>query len=96
MFPILKVKEGDGTAGHTQPNVEIQHFHPKVREIIRTAMLDNRLNSLAYQLKQRARAFLQGESDDWLLIEFWNTDPSAHMPFVDYLNEQIIAERSKY
>jgi hypothetical protein len=94
-FPVLKVKEGNGVAGHIQPNIEIQNFDPGVRDIIRFAMLTSQMDSPIYKLRQTANAFLQGESDEWLFVEFWNHDPAAYMPFVDYLNEQIAAEKAK-
>jgi hypothetical protein len=44
-FPVLKVKEGNGVAGHIQPNIEIQNFDPGVRDIIRFAMLTSQMDS---------------------------------------------------
>ncbi|MDO8504884.1 MAG: hypothetical protein Q7S36_03470 [Candidatus Liptonbacteria bacterium] len=72
------------------PCIEIQNPKPEVREIIRKAVLDNFMDSPAYKVSKKAGAFLQGETDDWILVEFWQED---YQPFVDYLNKLLSAEK---
>ena len=95
LFPHLEVKPGSGFAGHTQPYVEIRDFHQGVGRIIKAAMLENRMDHPAYKLKKEAGAFLQGDQENWLLIEFWKPDPKDYMPFVEYLNGKIAELRNE-
>ena len=74
------------TSVHNMPCIEIQNPSLELREIIHRAIRANNFDDPAYQLKGKAGAFLQGDEEDWILVEFWQKD---YQPFVDYLNAQI-------
>lgn len=68
------------------PCIQIENPSQPWRSIIRQAITVNDMNDPAYGLRSEAGAFLQSDSDDYLLVEFWKPD---YQPFVDYLNERI-------
>ena len=73
-------------SGHGMPCVEIRNPTVEVRDVVRSAVLCNRADDVRYQLAHRAGAFLQGDDEDWILVEFWGGD---YQPFVDHLNQLI-------
>jgi hypothetical protein len=84
--PLLTVT----TSGHGMPCIEVVNPSPELREIIRRAITANRIDDPAYQLHTKAGAFLQGDAEDWILVEFWQKD---YQPFVDYLNGLLAAKK---
>jgi|GEM_PF-3417064 len=77
--PLLKVT----TSGHGMPCIEVVNPSPELKKIIHRAINANHIDDPAYQLRTKAGAFLQGDAEDWILVEFWQKD---YQPFVDHLN----------
>jgi len=74
------------TSVHNMPCIEIRNPTSVVRDIVRGAILCNLMDDKRYILHKKAGAFLQGDEEDWMLVEFWTKD---YQPFVDYLNELL-------
>ncbi len=53
----------------------------------------NYVDSLAYKLRTDCGAFLQGNEDGWILIEFWHPDSALCRPFMDYLNARVFDDQ---
>ena len=68
------------------PCIEVRNPTPELRRIIKGAIRTNHMDDPSYKLRQDAGAFLQGDSEDWILVEFWQKD---YQLFVDYLNSLI-------
>lgn len=66
--------------------IEIENPSEKERNIIRSAILENRMDHPAYIAKRKSMPFLQADYYDYILIEFWGKDPQ---PFLDYINKQM-------
>ena len=73
-------------SSHGLPCIEIKKPTPGLRQIIKNAVRANHIDDPAYNLRQEAGAFLQGDEEEWILVEFWQKD---YRPFVDYLNNLI-------
>lgn len=78
------------TSAQGLPCIEIQHPAPEIKSLIHRVLSANNLGDPAYELKNKAGAFLQSDSQDYLLVEFW-TD--GYRPLVDYLNQELIKLR---
>ena len=74
------------TSSNGLPCIEIRDPSPDLKRIIKNALKANHIDDPSYRLRQEAGAFLQGDSEDWILVEFWQKD---YQPFVDYLNNLI-------
>lgn len=57
-----------------------------VRAFVRKSVTANLMTDLDYQLRVQAGAFLQCDSQQYVLVEFWQQD---YQPFLDYLNENF-------
>lgn len=77
---------------HGMPCIQLINPSPEVRALIRRTVLNQQIDTKAYDVRTRAGAFLQGDEHDWILIEFWQDD---YLPFVDYLNAQIAAQEAQ-
>lgn len=98
---VPKKHEASEADGHTEhllhlskspeglPAVEIQDSSPSVQSTIRRMLSASQLDDPDYQERTKVGAFLQGDSDGWMLVEFWKGSPSEHQAFVDYLNNRI-------
>lgn len=75
-----------GTSCHGMPCIEITNPTEKIRNFLRNAVLENRVNESAYIAKRYSTPFLQSDHDDYILIEFWGKDPT---PFMDWLNINV-------
>lgn len=76
---------------HGMSCIQVENPSARLRDIIRQAIMANHIDDLAYELRTDAGAFLQSDSDDYILVEFWKPD---YQKFVDYLNEQISLEKN--
>jgi len=64
--------------------IEIENPTNKVRDFIRNAVMENRIEHPAYIASRNSTPFLQADYPDYLLVEFWGRNPQ---PFMDYLNK---------
>ena len=68
---------------HNMPSVQLVNPTELERKFIVNTVCCNRMDDERYKLRQRAGAFLQSDSADYVLVEFWQKD---YQPFVDWLN----------
>lgn len=73
-------------SANDMPAIELKNPAPEIREFILQAMRENRLGHPAYEARSKASAFLQSNSNDYLLIEFWN---QTYKEFIEYLNTEF-------
>jgi hypothetical protein len=57
--------------GHTQPHLEIRNPGKRLHDFFVYFVTCNYMPDPRYKLSHDVSAFLQGESPDWILIEFW-------------------------
>jgi len=74
------------TSFHGMLCIEVQRVTVEQCQFLRSAVLDNRTDSMFYLKRQTARPFLQGDDDGWILIEFWSRDEQAVNEYVAWLN----------
>ena len=74
------------TSLHGQNCIEIENPTQKVRQIIKSVLTANHFDDPDYQACQLPRPFLQCDTEDYMLIEFWGTNVPE---FVSYLQEKI-------
>ena len=67
--------------------IEIEHPSTPVRDKIRAAVMENRVNHPAYIAARPGMPFLQADYEDYLLVEFWGKDPK---PFMIYLEAELL------
>lgn len=69
---------------HGLPSIEVRDPSPALRALLYRA-LGTLANDPVYALRTRSGAFLQSDTSDYMLIEFWSP---AFSPFVDWLNQE--------
>lgn len=74
------------TSGHGMNALELRDPDPAVRAFVRKSVTANLMTDLDYQLRVQAGAFLQCDTGQYVLVEFWQQD---YQPFLDYLNENF-------
>ncbi len=77
------------TSSHGSRCLEFHNPSDELRSLIRETLLDNYMESEAYQVRQPSQPFLQCNCDDYILVEFWGRDPN---PYVEYLQRRIDEE----
>jgi hypothetical protein len=80
-FELTKSPEGLGA-------IEIHAASEHTRTIVRGILLANRFDDPDYQERIKVGAFLQGDSNGWLLIEFWKGSESDHRSFYEYVKSR--------
>ena len=65
---------------------DITNPSESLRQAIYQCIRDNFNDSPVYLLKLDAQPFLQCDSDDYMLIEFWSDDEASQQKFVDAIN----------
>ena len=68
------------------PSIQAENPSPEIRNLIHRAINADDLRDPAYEFKHKAGAFLQSDSEDYILVEFWMP---GYQPFVDYLNQEL-------
>jgi hypothetical protein len=68
--------------------LEIYPATEKQITFLRKAVTDNWIDSPFYQRKQKASPFLQGCTNDFILIEFWYKDLDEIKNYVNFLKEE--------
>ena len=58
----------------------------KLADICKRVIANNLINTPDYIISQKARPFLQCNTPDYTLIEFWTSDFGAIEWFVDFIN----------
>ena len=74
------------TCCHGTPALEFRDASPELHALLRSILLNRRMDTEDYRVTSAAGAFLQGGSDNtegWILIEFWV--PDGAQAFVDYV-----------
>jgi hypothetical protein len=74
------------TSGHGMTALELRDPDPVVRAFVRKSVTANLTTDLDYQLRVKAGAFLQCDSQQYVLVEFWQ---QSYKPFLNYLNENF-------
>jgi hypothetical protein len=74
------------TSGNGMNALELRDPDPAVRAFVRKSVTANLMTDLDYQLRVKAGAFLQCDTQQYVLVEFWQQD---YQPFLDYLNENF-------
>lgn len=77
------------------PAIQITDASEKTRAIIRRAVTANHFDDPSYQLRNKAGAFLQGDQERWILVEFWQGSTDDQQAFVDHLNKLLLGELKK-
>jgi hypothetical protein len=84
------------TVGCEQHSIQAHDLTQAECQLLRGIILNNRLDSLDNQACGASRPFLQGyqealpgESDGWVLIEFWTSNIVAIKLCVVYINAQF-------
>ena len=62
----------------------------RIADICKSVLLENRIDHLDYISRQKACPFLQCNTPEYTLIEFWTKDFKAIEDFVSYLNILIL------
>lgn len=75
------------TCGHGTPAIQVQNPTELERMFLRRAVLTQFTDDVFYQKKQDAKPFLQSETKDFIMIEFWGGQANAEL-FVDWINSQ--------
>jgi hypothetical protein len=79
----------------------IEIFNPSsiVRNFIISSVSCNYVNDINYIKKQNVHPFIQSNTDDYILIEFWTDDVKLIKDYIKFLNSQFldykITERGK-
>jgi hypothetical protein len=73
---------------HDQDCVEIINPTKTQRNIIRSVILNQLIESDDYKMRLSARPFLQCDYEEYILVEFWGRSEGIQ-PFVDYLNKKL-------
>ncbi len=81
-----------GYGGHGLPHMEVVRPTERERGFIQRVIRANHMDDPAYHARRNCQAFLQGDSEDWVLIEFWTDDLAECQRFVDYLNDHYPVE----
>ena len=68
------------------PAIEIKDASSETRSIIKRVLASNVMDDPDYKMRKKVGAFLQGDSDGWMLVEFWQGNTEDQQAFVDYLN----------
>lgn len=73
---------------HDLPAIELTGGELAQHKNVRAVILNSWTNSIEYNLRNRAGAFLQGQDDIdlWTLIEFWRDD---YAPLVEYIESLL-------
>lgn len=75
------------TCGHGTPAIQVENPTEVERMFLRRAILTQFTDDVFYQKKQDSKPFLQCETKDFILVEFWGGKLNA-MLFVDWLNSE--------
>jgi hypothetical protein len=68
---------------------QIENTTSEFQEFIRSEVSRYCGDDEILKLKQDAQPFLQGDSDDWIFVEFWTDDYDKIQKWIDYLNHQL-------
>lgn len=80
-------------SGNNMYCIELTATSVELKNFLRSELLNNMMNSEAYQQRSGVSPFLQGDSGEWILIEFWSNDYDKIVNYINYLNNKI-AERN--
>lgn len=80
------------TSCHGQMCIELRDATPKEKWFLRRAVCDQLMTSEFYQRKQKPNPFLQGDQDNWILVEFWTDKREDVQDYVAWLNSVYAAE----
>jgi hypothetical protein len=72
------------TGPHNMPSLELRDPEVEEREFLKYVLACNLIGDEKYELSQRAGAFLQSDSEYYVLVEFWQPD---HESLVQWLND---------
>jgi hypothetical protein len=70
------------------PCIEMIRAPSRQREIVRSIVMNQWTDSEDYKMKQGAIPFIQCDTDEYVLVEFFGHEP-AIQEFVDYLNKKL-------
>lgn len=73
------------------PAFEITNPSPQMRSIIGRVITANHMEDPNYIARKKVGAFLQIDTDEYVLVEFWQGSPEEHQTFIDHINS-LIAE----
>lgn len=79
------------TSGHGMPSIQIENPTEAERNFLRRAVLTQMMDDVFYINKQGAQPFLQSDSENFILIEFWGKKENAQL-YVDWLNNSQCEE----
>jgi hypothetical protein len=71
------------------PAVEVVDASPQMQAVIRRVIKSNIMDDPDYKIRNTVGAYLQGDSEGWILVEFWKGTDEQQQAFVDYLNKEI-------
>jgi len=91
--PTPKLTLGKSPEGH--PAIHVHNPSPQLRNLLRRVMTANMSGDPSYELKAKAHPFLQCDSDEYMMIEFWTNRQNSIKDFVDHLNAEIAASISQ-
>lgn len=72
--------------------IEIRNPTEYQRNIIREIICNQWISSEEYKLRTTCGAFLQCDSEDYILIEFWSKFEGIQ-PFIDFINKKFKKEK---
>lgn len=82
---------------HDQYCIQVENPSKDLRDLLRSIVMNNRIDSDDYKITKAAGAFLQCDYEEYVLIEFWRIEGAE--AFVEYCNFEImrneIVERIK-
>lgn len=71
------------------PALEIHHPSNAARRLLLRMLTADQMGDIDYKLRSETGAFLQGDDNDWMLVEFWQGTPAQHLAFVERLNNLV-------
>lgn len=77
---------------HDQMCIQLHDATPEEKWFLRRAVCDSYMDSEFYKRKQRPNPFLQGDQDDWILVEFWTSKREVVEEYVAWLNSVFDSE----
>jgi len=72
---------------------QIENTTPEFQEFIRSEVSRYWGDDEILKLKQEAQPFLQGDSGDWIFVEFWTGDYNKIQKWIDYLNRETVDKK---
>lgn len=92
LAPVPTLTLGKSPGG--LPAVHIDNPSPQLRALLRRVMTANMSGDPSYELRIRAHPFLQCDSDEYMMIEFWTDRQNSIENFVDHINAELAAKIS--